>query len=80
MNADLWQDVKTVLDAVWERPEPERQAILAETMLRDPILAQEVKTLLGVRAPNEIIVPGHGLPGDLDYVTDQLRTFRKKAS
>ena len=46
MNADLWQDVKTVLDAVWERPEPERQAILAETMLRDPILAQEVKTLL----------------------------------
>src|SRR5215471_2058040 len=46
MNAELWQNVKAVLDAVYECPEPERQAILAETLSQDPILAREVKTLL----------------------------------
>src|SRR5215471_8222141 len=46
MNAELWQNVRAVLDAVYECPEPERQAILAETLSQDPILAREVNSLL----------------------------------
>jgi hypothetical protein len=41
---------------------------------------KEIRTLLGARAPGEMIVSGHCLPGDLDYVTDQLRSFGKRAS
>jgi hypothetical protein len=41
---------------------------------------EEIKTLLGVRAANEVIFPSHCLPGDMDYVTDQLRSFGKAAS
>lgn len=40
----------------------------------------EIRTLLGARAPGEMIVSGHCLPGDLDYVTDQLRSFGKRTS
>jgi hypothetical protein len=41
---------------------------------------EEIRTLLGVRAANETIVSSQCLPGDLDYVTDQLRSFSKTAS
>lgn len=39
----------------------------------------EIRTLLGSKESNEMIVPGHCLSGDLDYVTDQLRKFSKPA-
>jgi hypothetical protein len=55
---------------------------LSVTWLANPHAApqQEVQTLLGAKGTNEMIVPGHCLPGDLDYVTDQLRSFSKAAS
>src|SRR5713101_1699853 len=46
MDTELWQNVKALLDSVWECPEPERRAFLREAMVQDPILAQEVNSLL----------------------------------
>jgi hypothetical protein len=55
---------------------------LAVTWLANPNAApqKEIRTLLGARAAGETIVSGHCLPGDLDYVTDQLRSLSKAAS
>jgi hypothetical protein len=55
---------------------------LAVTWIANPNAApqKEIRTLLGARAPGEMIVAGHCLPGDLDYVTDKLRSFGKTAS
>lgn len=39
--------------------------------------AKELRTLIGARRRNEIIVPSHCPAGDLEYVTDQLRTNSK---
>jgi len=36
---------------------------------------KQLRTLLGSKASNEMIVFGHCYSGDLDYVTDQLRYF-----
>jgi hypothetical protein len=41
---------------------------------------EEIKTLLGVKMANEVIFSSHCLPGDLDYVTEQLRRFSKTTS
>jgi serine/threonine protein kinase/Tfp pilus assembly protein PilF len=46
VDAELCQNVKALLDAVWECPEAERQAFLREAMVQDPIVAQEVNSLL----------------------------------
>src|SRR5215831_2688481 len=46
VDAELCQNVKALLDVVWECPEPERQAFLREAMVQDPIVAQEVNSLL----------------------------------
>jgi hypothetical protein len=41
---------------------------------------KDLRTILGVKGANEIILSGHCLGGDVDYVTDQLRSFSKTAS
>jgi hypothetical protein len=51
---------------------------LASENGREPI--QQIRTLLAAKAPNEMIVPGHCYPEDIDYVTDQLRKFGKAVS
>jgi hypothetical protein len=38
---------------------------------------EELRTLLGTKHLHEMVVAGHCLPGDLDYVTSQLRAFSK---
>src|SRR5579859_1923946 len=38
---------------------------------------KDIRTLLGARESNEVIVPGRCIAGDLDYVTDQFRFFSK---
>jgi hypothetical protein len=55
---------------------------LAVTWLAKPESApkEEIRTLLGAKSTGEMIVSGHCLPEDLDYVTDQLRRFGKTAS
>jgi hypothetical protein len=55
---------------------------LAVTWLANPNATpqKEIRTLLGAREAGEMIVSGHCLPGDLDHVTDQLRSFSKTAS
>jgi hypothetical protein len=40
----------------------------------------ELRVLLSAKESNEVIVYGHCSAGDLDYVTNQLRAFRKTAS
>ena len=52
---------------------------LTVTWLENPNAAplKDIRTLLGVREANEVIVPAHCLAGDLDYVTDQFRFFSK---
>lgn len=41
---------------------------------------EEIRTLLGSRQLHEMVVAAHCLPGDLDYVTSQLRAFSKAKS
>ena len=52
---------------------------LAITWLSNPrgLPQNDLRTMLGARRRNEMIVPGHCSPGDLDYVTDQLRQTRR---
>jgi hypothetical protein len=38
---------------------------------------RELRTVIGARRPNEIIVTGHCQAGDVDYVTEQLRANSK---
>lgn len=41
---------------------------------------EELRVLLSAKESNEMVVSGRCNAGDLDYVTDQLRTFSKTAS
>ncbi len=41
---------------------------------------EELRVLLSAKEPNEMVVSGRCTAGDLDCVTDQLRTFSKTAS
>ena len=40
---------------------------------------RELRTLIGARAPNEVVVVGRCAPEDLDYATEQFRTTRKSS-
>jgi hypothetical protein len=55
---------------------------LTVTWLRNEKAApqSDLRTLLGMKESHEMIVAGHCLGGDLDYVTDQLRFFGKGSS
>lgn len=44
---------------------------------KDETPSIELRTLLGDREPNEIVIPAHCKPGDVDYVTDKLRFFNR---
>jgi len=44
---------------------------------KDGIPSAELRTLLGEREPNEIVIFGHFKAGDVDYVTDKLRFFNR---
>jgi hypothetical protein len=44
---------------------------------KDSIPSIELRTLLGDREPNEVIVTSHCKSGDVDYVTDKLRFFNR---
>jgi hypothetical protein len=37
----------------------------------------ELRTLVGDREPNEVVIPSHCKLGDVDYVTDKLRFFNR---
>ena len=41
---------------------------------------KEVRSLLGMKEPHEAIISGHSSAEDLDYVTEQLRSFSKSTS
>ncbi len=41
---------------------------------------QDVRTIIGHNHPNEVIFSGSLTPGDVDYVTEQLRTYSRKKS
>ena len=55
---------------------------LTVTWLAKPDSApeKEIRTLLGAKGPNEMIVFGRCLTGDLDHVTNQLRRFSRSLS
>jgi hypothetical protein len=52
---------------------------LAITWLSNPngLPQKELRTMLGARRRNEMIVPAHCSSGELDHVTDQLRQTRR---
>lgn len=44
---------------------------------KDGTPSAELRTLLGDREPNEVVIPSHCKSGDVDYVTDKLRFFNR---
>ncbi|HEX9735997.1 MAG TPA: serine/threonine-protein kinase, partial [Thermoanaerobaculia bacterium] len=56
MEAERWEQVKTILQEALERPEPERQAFLHGACGEDASLRTEVESLLGHEAESEAFI------------------------
>jgi serine/threonine-protein kinase len=56
MEAERWEQVKTILQEALERPEPERQAFLHGACGEDASLRAEVESLLGHEAESEAFI------------------------